>query len=438
LTFGHKFVILLSIMAIEFGDNQGLPPSEANLVSKKFAGFHIDKPLKLDKPFGKSGSIGVVPTSALASDFSHAAYRMGSEAVYFVKDPEVVKASWEQGFTDPRRHADGNFRYLVHALNDSGSDLVQKISALQQLKEGTAEELGEDIDLLHEPHRIAERPIISASVIDQHHRGTFDNSGLLLSTLVENVIDSHSGDAGTDFMNPSKVIASSQKLVPAVEDLLSQTQPSIYNEVRLVGTSEAGKVQVEGVWIKVDEHGEPLSRETTDILIRYALRERLPIVKIGPERADFSFSEPEVITVGVNDDWSDPDSPTRYVPTLISLNRDGKRYNIHIRDDRFEVLNEYLRSHRMTQEEFDFAMKVIKLELSQDEQVQHHDILNGLTDKYEEFVRNNPPEPKKETTATNKERTSEYRDIYFHPLKPKYPYLPDDNLPEIKLREDEK
>jgi hypothetical protein len=194
--------------------------------------------------------------------------------------PEAVKESWTNGFSDPRTHTDSSFRYLVHGFQGRGGDIIQTMHMLQALKTGEAEDLGEKIDLLTHPHKVGEKKLISSSVIDQDHRTTFGDAGLILRALAENVLDAFPTDAGTDFANPTKEINTSTKNKCSVNELMYASNDDSWNEVRLVGTTEAGKVEAAGVWIKVTEEGKAIDEETARQLRATAAREDLPVINI--------------------------------------------------------------------------------------------------------------------------------------------------------------
>jgi hypothetical protein len=137
--------------------------------------------------------------------------------VYSKETPEAIAASWANGFTDPREHNDGSFRYLVHGLQDQASDTIQTLALIGQMRRGQAGDIGEKIDLLMEPHKVGDKKIVSASVIDQNHRVTFGDAGLILKTPPENVLDAFPEDAGTDFADPDNAIASSQRNLCTVD-----------------------------------------------------------------------------------------------------------------------------------------------------------------------------------------------------------------------------
>mgnify|MGYP003395358836 FL=1 len=185
-----------------------------------------------------------------------------SRRIFSTEKPEVIAASWTDSFSDPARHDDEHFRYLVHGFQGDGGDIVQKLSVIDEMRKGRALNMGEEIDLLLHPHRIGDRKIISSSVIDQDHRTTFGNAGLILKTPAQNVLDTSPDDMGTDFYDQDAAIAKSEKVVCTVGELLEASARDRWNEVLLLGTTEAGKVEVTGFWIKVDEDGNILDEET--------------------------------------------------------------------------------------------------------------------------------------------------------------------------------
>lgn len=130
--------------------------------------------------------------------------------------PEAIAVSWNTGFTDPAAHDETRFKYLVHGLQGKAGEIVQILHAIDRMKRGEGDLL-QMIDLLEQPYRIGNKKIISASVIDQDHRITFGNGGLILKTPFENILDAAPQDIGTDFVNPDKEInTSDRRLCPSM------------------------------------------------------------------------------------------------------------------------------------------------------------------------------------------------------------------------------
>jgi len=192
--------------------------------------------------------------------------------------PEQRQASWQNSFTDPRNHNPRNFTYLVHGLNSPIGRAIQAI-ALHDI--GTDPNKKPDVDLEREPLRIAEKPIISTSVIDRRHSATWGNAGLILRTPPENIVSIYREDAGTPWYDPEKSLeATGGELACTVDELLEQTRPSSYNEVVIQGSTEAGKTEVVGFFIKKFLDNSLVEEELAKRMFVWAHHNNLPVVEI--------------------------------------------------------------------------------------------------------------------------------------------------------------
>lgn len=192
--------------------------------------------------------------------------------------PEERVASWRQDFSDPTVHDMMNFTYLVHGLADN---VQRSLQALALIDIGADVKKAPQIDLERDPLRVAEKPILSTSVIDWEHRSTWGDAGLILRVPPENIVNIHPSDAGTPFYDSS--IATSLKshdLACTVGELLEQTSPRSYNEVIVQGTTDTGKVEVAGFFIKIFNDNSLVNEELSKGVIRQAYGNKLPFVQI--------------------------------------------------------------------------------------------------------------------------------------------------------------
>jgi hypothetical protein len=199
------------------------------------------------------------------------------QRVESVANVEERYSSWKTGFTDPSAH-DINYTYLVHGLASPMQRGIQAI-ALHQL--GADITKMHDIDLEREPLRIAEKSIISSSVIDRRHRSTWGDAGLILQVPPENIIGIYPQDAGTPFHDVTRVVEPSDpELACTVEELLEQTSPTMYNEVVLKGTTETGKVDVAGFFIKKFYDNSLVEEDLARKMFSLGRQYNLPVVEI--------------------------------------------------------------------------------------------------------------------------------------------------------------
>ena len=89
--------------------------------------------------------------------------------------------SWKMSFTDPKRHDNKHFCYIVWAHHEQfNEDFMAAVE-----KAGNKMNY---IDIFKNPESIAKRPVISASVITNEHTQTFGQTGYILSVPVENIL----------------------------------------------------------------------------------------------------------------------------------------------------------------------------------------------------------------------------------------------------------
>lgn len=189
---------------------------------------------------------------------------------------------------------------------------------------------------------------------------------------------------GTDFVNPDKVVANSQRNICTVDELMEASSPNEWNEVRLIGTTEVGTVNVAGFWIKVDEEGKPLDGETASQLRNLAKENRLPFVRIVEklEKLSFKDNKPEI------HEWPETNNEggsTRsvVVPWAFSFNRNGVRYFLDFKKNRYSIETDDEQSRDMSPEEFAYAKGILEIELDPEDKERVQDIFATLPDKFD-------------------------------------------------------
>jgi hypothetical protein len=165
-------------------------------------------------------------------------------------------------FSDPAKHAGNRFRYIVHALQDPSEDVENEVQVN---------------DLLQNPTGILQRRVaISCSVIDQDHRQTYRNYGLVLSVPKENILTTHPKDqyfsnaAGTGVYSARNSAALVEHIrekdgkyrgLSTPSEILRHTGGGYgkINEIVVTGTSPEGKkLEVIGIFVKIDRKGKAL------------------------------------------------------------------------------------------------------------------------------------------------------------------------------------
>ncbi len=188
---------------------------------------------------------------------------------------EGIEGSWENCFTDPRNHNPSNFRYDVWAYNP-GSGQDQREHAIRS---GKTENMGKYVDLIANPEQISTRPTISTSVITQDHTDTFGHLGLVLKFPAENILSANPEDAGTFVGSRAEIkeLRRGRSLDLSIDELLEHTG---MNEVVITGETEAGKVEITGIFYKVDKRTGDACLGPQEQRALEQLRSKLPGVPV--------------------------------------------------------------------------------------------------------------------------------------------------------------
>lgn len=197
---------------------------------------------------------------------------------------EEIRRSWEASFTDPEKHNPKNFCYLVHSLSGIPERLKEKTAIWQRhIWDNTKPPPPSGMDLSTHPLRIAEKKIISASVINQDYRETFRDTGLIIKAPFENILRVAAEDLGIiNYGDPDKILAgltAGKRKLSTVDELIVQSEMHNH-EVVLTGTTNAGKVEVIGFWRKVLKNGKPLNSEMARQVGLLSKSLNLPLVPI--------------------------------------------------------------------------------------------------------------------------------------------------------------
>jgi hypothetical protein len=149
--------------------------------------------------------------------------------------------------------------------------------------------------LLRHPDRLADRPLVSTSLVDERSE-SFGSAGFILSVPPANIVATASRDAGTDNytrdveghaanLNARFGITTPRKLLTQGESL---RQLGLYNEVVAAGrTARGGPIGVQGVFVLIDaDTGRPrASAADRRALGRTARTLGVPVVELHPPPA---------------------------------------------------------------------------------------------------------------------------------------------------------
>ncbi len=204
------------------------------------------------------------------------------------------KEDWENGFSNPNEPSIDGFRYLVHAVAGKASKISQMIYALS--KDNAKIDNSQHIDLLINPEKISDKKIISASVIENDKSATFAEVGFILRCPHKNVLKMSCQDNGTNFTNIDMALSklSQEKVIMNLDSLMEGTngQSGIsYNEVVLAGETDAGKVEIVGIFIKNNKKGFPVDKETAGAIRSLSYRLNVPVVEMETSAPQVSYDE---------------------------------------------------------------------------------------------------------------------------------------------------
>lgn len=189
--------------------------------------------------------------------------------------------------SDPSRHNPENFRYIIHAVTDEARSMQLAIARLGMMREGEAIEEIQRGNVFDDPETFVKRHFISASVIDQVHRGTWGNVGVILEVPQGNIIQAANQDIGSI---PNERLLQTGDRVENAADILMQTPTTSYNEVIIAGhnpdTGDTSKIK--GVFVVIDVRtGEPKDKQLAARAKIFAQQRNIPLIAINePVRAE--------------------------------------------------------------------------------------------------------------------------------------------------------
>ena len=206
------------------------------------------------------------------------------------------------GVTDPSRHDEKNFRYLVHAFHPLAKAfmVVHNAQAVRsKMEHGEGHEIDrahgdQSIDLYEEPERVAERISLSMSLIDQDHPATWGgNAGIIVEAPEQNIIITSPQDVGCINFDPEFIRKQALQHPHLDGDkLLKASEPTTYNEVVALAKVGDSKLKLKGIFYKVTSKGEPIDLSLAKKMKLRALRLGIPVIEVK-EIARYQANEVE-------------------------------------------------------------------------------------------------------------------------------------------------
>lgn len=194
--------------------------------------------------------------------------------------------------TNPESHNPDNFRYLVHAFNPFAqqSNLGLRLTLTQagDLDRGNPNHGDQSVDLYQFPERLNDRVSVSMSLIDQSHRGTWSNGGMIIEAHPSNILITSESDLGSHNFNLDTLLwqASRSPLISG-DILLQRSNPSIYNEVIALAKTGSHPLRITGFFSKVDEEGA-INEVIAQKMQMHSSRLQLPYVEIPVWKEPFT------------------------------------------------------------------------------------------------------------------------------------------------------
>lgn len=254
----------------------------------------------------------------------------------YLKNNVMVPSStnltgWETSLTDPAKHRDTSFRYVIHAVEPETSigSTVQSIFILQEMQRDPSIRWNK-IDLLQTPEKIVEKAVISTSLIDSEHRVTWRAGGYILRVPLENILKTCREDCGTQFHLVEDIV----KVLYQERDTNGIADPDTllryssvsgsslsYNEVVVTGTGRTGKqVEISGIFVKVFPNGDFVNEVLAGRLSTIAYQKSLPFLRIVEPYKPYQDENPDLFEGG------------------FGVDKGGKRYVFHIERAAYFIL----------------------------------------------------------------------------------------------------
>lgn len=200
---------------------------------------------------------------------------------------EVEKFQVWGGVTDPTKHNPQEFRYLVHGLNVSSPTMMMGFVLENQLKGHLVldkDKGDQSINLYMNPEKLVERVSLSMSLIDQDHKGTWGDAGLIVEVPEPNIVITSTSDVGAH--NNDLAFLERQSTAHSLmsgNELLRLTSVDSHNEVVAVVKKATSSIRLVGFFYNALSDGTQVNPVTSKQMEMHASRLGLPLVQITQE-----------------------------------------------------------------------------------------------------------------------------------------------------------
>lgn len=284
-------------------------------------------------------------------------------------------------FSNSNDYNPKDYRFLVHAI-DLPNNLLRDFHLNSLLKnyEGTFDS-SIKIDLAITPEKIAEKELISCSVVAKigefEALETYKPFGFIIKCPIENIIFASSSDLGIVYTHPSKVKQKyKDEIIPSLDCLLNSCT---YNEVLVEGSTIYGKVEINGIFVNLryfDMNDDRYAQQVIEQAKKLEHNLGVPLIFFPRRKYIIEDKSVEIIY----------DSYPGEEPFLkeISFNKNGKRFRLYVGHSNTPLLqsstDEMMKP--MSREDFTLFIREIQ-KLSSNELLAHADLIRQLPQIFE-------------------------------------------------------
>lgn len=318
-------------------------------------------------------------------------------------------------FSSVKEFDSNDFVFLVHAV-DLLDEVLSDYHLNTLLKDyGDNYETHKKIDLVSNPERIAEKDMLSCSLVakrgDKEFLETYKPFGFIIKCPVENIIMASRQDLGTLYTHPDEVRQKyKDEIIMSFDDIVllgEDDQEKVYsrlceelknykdkklltseekiesfegwNEVLVDGSTNYGKVEIEGIFVNLghfsmndESYAESVIREAKNLECRFGL----PLVYFPKKKYVVEDRPIEIIY----DSYPGEESFLKE----ITFSKNGKTLRLYVGHANEPVLQASTNGMMKLMNSEEFALFLREIEkLSSDDLLKHADLLSQLSKIFE-------------------------------------------------------
>jgi len=182
---------------------------------------------------------------------------------------------WSNYATDPYDHNENDFQYLVHSVLHPIVRWEQQLNIRMSWLDSSFD----NVNLIKNPEDIWEKLIVSASLINSEHTGTWANTWYIINFEEDGLISADRNDMWVHGSSIEEIKKKYNKILPP-SDITASKSHTIYNEVVLEGS----KTNIKGVFSKCYEDGQPLDPKMHEEMKKNADKLSIPFIIISVKK----------------------------------------------------------------------------------------------------------------------------------------------------------